>query len=134
MEKVAYVLWKPENVSADAFCAQLVHEVASQLGAHGAVDVQVSAVDDAVSAGGKIRLDGGEDAKDGFVTFWLEQSQEVAECEAVLASVSRKLAGYLVAESRPLVNPHAEPGARTPGFRPPLGLIVVRARSNRVKE
>jgi hypothetical protein len=116
MEKVAYALWKPENVSSDEFSVKLVHEVTTKLHAAGAVDVQVSAVDDAVSAGAKLRLDGGVEAKDAFVTFWLEQSQEVAECQALLANVSHKLAGYLVVESRPLVNPHAKLGARTPGF------------------
>ena len=116
MEKLAYVLWKPDTVSADSFRAQLVAEVAPSIAGAGAEKIQVSAVDDAVSAGEKIRRDGGVEAKNGFVTFWLEQSQEVAECEAILANVSRRLAGYLVVESRPLVNPQPEFGARTPGF------------------
>ncbi|MEE3332373.1 MAG: EthD domain-containing protein [Myxococcota bacterium] len=116
MEKLAYVLWKPEAQSSQAFRAQLVDEVAPQLRAAGAANVQISAVDDAVAAGEKLRLDGGVDAKDAFATFWLEQSQEAGDCQALLASVSSQLAGFLVVESRPLPNPHLKPGARTPGF------------------
>jgi hypothetical protein len=55
-------------------------------------------------------------AKAAFVSFWIEQSQERDGVERVLAGTCGRIAGYLVVESRPLVNRLARAGARTPGF------------------
>jgi hypothetical protein len=68
--------------------------------------------------------------KAGMVSFWLEQSQERAAHEHAIAEQTAAMAGYLVVESRPLINDgqRAAPGERTPGFsyvsciRPRTGL------------
>jgi len=118
MEKVVYALWKPAALAADDYRAKLVAELAPALAARGAIAVKVSAVDSAVAAGAKLRRDGGLPAKDALVSFWLEQSQDVGSCDALLAAHAAERAGYLVVESRPLVNAlHVvDPGERTPGF------------------
>jgi hypothetical protein len=75
-------------------------------------------VDDDVAAGAKLHLGKLDPRPSGQVSFWLEQSQERAACEALLADACSRSAGYLVVESRPLVNTtrRAPAGGRTPGF------------------
>jgi hypothetical protein len=85
----------------------------------GAAKLKLSVVDSAVAAGSGIRITpAGERAKDAFVSFWLEQSQERAAFEDVLRAACDALHGFLVVESCPMVNVQhtAPPGGRTPGF------------------
>jgi hypothetical protein len=73
-------------------------------------------VDDDVAAGEKLRLGKGSPPKAGFLSFWIEQAQDRGPAERVLAGTCGAHAGYLVVESRPLVNRSARAGARTQGF------------------
>ncbi|MEN8158572.1 MAG: hypothetical protein ABFS41_00715 [Myxococcota bacterium] len=115
MEKLAYVVWKRADEAEERFATRLLLEVAPRLRSR-TERLRISVVDDAVAAGAKLHL--GKLAPSGLVSFWLEQSQERAACEALLASACARVAGYLVVESRPLVNraQRAPAGARTPGF------------------
>jgi hypothetical protein len=117
MEKLAYVVWKRAGDADAAFATRLLGEVAPRLRALGA-RLRISVVDDDVAAGAALHLGKLEPRPAGLVSFWLEQSQERAACEALLANAASRTAGYLVVESRPLVNTkhRAPPGARTPGF------------------
>jgi hypothetical protein len=117
MEKLCYVLWKRAGEADGRFAQRLLEEGAPRLRSQ-VGKLRISVVDDDVAAGAKLRLGRQDPAKSGLVSFWLEQSQERAEAEAILASVSERIAGYLVVESRPLVNRRlrAPAGARTPGF------------------
>jgi hypothetical protein len=117
VEKLAYVVWKRGDEPEAAFAARLLGRAAPRLRSL-AEKLRVSVVDDDVAAGAKLRLGRQLPAKSGLVSFWLEQSQERAAAEAVLREACGNLAGYLVVESRPLVNrtQRAAPGARTPGF------------------
>ena len=117
MEKLAYVVWKRGGERDAAFARRLLEEAAPRL--RTCVEkLRVSVVDDAVAEGAKLRLGKQDPPKSGLVSFWLEQSQERAEAEAILATACGRSAGYLVVESRPLVNRtrRAPPGERTPGF------------------
>jgi hypothetical protein len=118
MEKVVYVVWKRAGQSDADFAAGLRAELPRALAAQGARGLSVSAVDDAVAAGAKLRLGKMDPPKSGIVAFWLEQSQEVGGCEEAIRAHCGKLAGYLVVESRPIVNTaqRAPAGQRTPGF------------------
>ena len=118
MEKVVYLLWKPDGVMPDAFRDQLVGDLAGELRGAGASALAISVADEAVAAGEALRMDGGEPHKDALVSFWLEQSQDVAACETRIAATSARIAGYLVVESRPIINreQRAPLGERTPGF------------------
>jgi hypothetical protein len=50
-----------------------------------------------------------------MVSFWMQNADDRAPCEAALAPHAKRLAGYLVVESRPLI--HDRPvGQRTPGM------------------
>jgi len=114
VEKLAYLVWKRQEDSDAAFARRLLEEIAPGLNAS-AERVRISVVDDAVASA---RLHLGKLAPTGLVTFWLEQSQENAACERLLRDGCGRVAGYLVVESRPLVNrsQRAPTGGRTPGF------------------
>ncbi len=118
MEKLVYVVWKQAASEDEAFKRELIGPVASRLRELGAGRLKVAVVDDAVRQGAGLRIGRMNPPKAGMVSFWLEQSQERAACERVLRDATAEVAGYLVVESRPLVNAtqRAQPGERTPGF------------------
>ena len=125
MEKLCYVVWKRDADSDERFKRRLLEEVAPRLRAS-AAKPRISVVDEDVAAGAKLHMGKLDPRPAGLVSFWLEQSQERSGCEALLASACERSAGYLVVESRPLVN-HAQraaPGARTPGFVLVTGIVA----------
>ena len=99
MEKLVYLLWKPDGVAPDAFRDQLVGDLAGELRGAGARALAISVVDGAVAAGEKLRLDGGEPHKDALLSFWLEQCQDVGDCESRIAATSARIAGSRVGRS-----------------------------------
>jgi hypothetical protein len=117
MEKLAYVAWKRAGEPDGRFQARLLEEVAPRLRAL-ATRLRISVVDGDVAAGARLHIGKLDPRPAGLVSFWLEQSQERSACEARIAASCDRCAGYLVVESRPLVNTarRAPPGARTPGF------------------
>jgi len=118
MEKLVYVLWRG-SAAPDAFARQLIDETGPALEATGARFVTVSVVDEAVADGASLRIGSMDPPKDAVVTFWLEESFHRADAERALQAAAGELAGYLVAESRPLRTPlerQGPPGGRTDGF------------------
>ena len=117
MEKLVYLVWRRAGEGDEAFKERLLGSVAPRLRAR-AEKLRISVVDDDVAAGARLRLGKLDPPKSGLVSFWLEQSQERGRCEAILQPACERIAGYLVVESRPLVNTtqRASAGARTPGF------------------
>ena len=118
MEKLVYVLWKRGEEESEAFKRRLLDEAAPRLCALPAElhRVRLSVVDDDVAAGEKLRLGRMSPPKAALLTCWIEQSQDRGGIERVLSGTCGAFAGYLVVESRPLVNHSARAGARTPGF------------------
>jgi hypothetical protein len=117
MEKLAYALFAPAGQDGNAFRKRL-QGAAPALVTAGASQLRLAVVDADVARGAKLRIGRMDPPKAALVTFWLEQCQERAEAEQALASHCDALAGYLVVESRPLVNDAQRAGAgeRTPGF------------------
>jgi hypothetical protein len=130
MEKIVYVVWKDPARSDEEFKLSLIGPLAARLRELGAPRLKICVVDGDVAAGAGLRIGRMDPAKSGLVSFWLEQSQERAAHERAIADHVARMAGYLVVESRPLVNHdhRAPPGERTPGFsfvsciRPRAGL------------
>lgn len=113
MEKLCYLLFvEPERSGAELRTA-LIEKAAPALRAAGARNLVVHVHDEPVAAGSPewkshppIRA---------MVSFWLENGDDRIPCEVALAPHARRLAGYLVVESRPLVHERPQ-GARTPGM------------------
>lgn len=117
MEKLVYCLWRPESVSRDDFAATLRSRLADDLQALGATRLRVYVADRAVDAGARLRLSAEPSHKEGYVSFWLEASQDRGRLEDRIASAAARIAGYLVVESRPVVAATGGPrGARSPGW------------------
>jgi hypothetical protein len=118
MEKLVYVLWRGDRDAVDV--PGNLHEVtAPALMEAGARFVKMSVVDDAVAAGEALRIGSQPADKDAVVSFWLEESIQRFDCEAIIAAAADTFAGYLVTESRPLRTPSVYlhgPGERTDGF------------------
>jgi hypothetical protein len=119
MEKVVYALWRPADDSVNSFTERLVGDVASRVLAFGVRGLQVNVADSAV-ADAMVRLAELDPQMEAVVSVWVETAMDSVRrpIEAVLASASSALAGYLVTESTPLRNSSrvARAGTRTDGF------------------
>lgn len=113
MEKLAYLVFDDAEASGDALRERLLARVGPALQAAGAHDVVVSVQDGPVAEGRPIR--NSDPPVRALVSFWLQSIDDRGPCEAALEGAGRRLAGYLVCESRPLVHERV-PGARSPGM------------------
>lgn len=115
MEKVAYLLWSPPTRSPDQFRERLLASVPTQFGRLGARRVKVCVTDSAVDAGAGLHL--GAHRPHALVTWWTDSSFDDRGCVDILASVTDRIAGYLVSESEPLrYAKRSRPGTRCDGF------------------
>ena len=116
MEKLLYVIWKPDDVPIERFRSDLLGPTAEKLIAAGARGLTVSLADERALPGLKIAQMPQPLA--GVVSVWLDTALHRAPVEAALARVTARLAGYLALESVPLVNTrHVAPlGERMPGL------------------
>jgi hypothetical protein len=119
MEKLAYVLWRPEGDSVEAFADRIRGDAARSLLDLGVRGLQVNVADDAVAAA-TVRLVELDPQMEAVVSVWIETVMDSVRqpIEDVLASAASKVAGYLVTESTPLRNTTraAALGERTDGF------------------
>jgi hypothetical protein len=129
MEKLVYVVWKPQSVAMGAFRDRLLGEVASQLVAAGAHQLAVSVADEHIEFAQRARMALIDPPVSGIVCFWLDSHLRRRPCDEILASATDHFASYLVVESRPIVNTtHRVPlGQRTPGVNT-VALIEVPSR------
>jgi hypothetical protein len=119
MEKVVYVLWRPEGDSIEAFAERLLGDVARsllELEIHG---LQVNVADAAV-ADAMVRLVEIDPQMEAVVSLWIDTVMDSGRrsIETVLGAAASRVEGYLVTESAPLRNTTrtAALGTRTEGF------------------
>jgi len=117
MEKMCYVVWKPEGVSDLAFRDRLVDETAKQILSAGAHKLSLLCPDETTPALAKNRITQMENPPCGMISAWVDISDDRGPIEAAIDEVTERMAGYLVVESVPLVNTThtARPSERTPG-------------------
>ncbi len=118
MEKLVYLLWKPEAASADAFRDQLLGAAAQALITAGASRLQINVSDSAVAPAAAMRLMNTRPLPDALVALWLHTHLDRKGAEMVLAAAAPRSAGYLVLDSEPIPNlkQRVEDGERTPGY------------------
>ena len=116
MEKAIYLLWKqPDQSLADWRDRMRGAQGAALLNA-GALSLQYNLVDDAVAAGGDLRIIT-QSPPDGFVAFWMHSANDRARCEQLLRDTHARIAGYLVTESSILHGAECRAaGERSQGF------------------
>ena len=117
MEKICYLVWKPEGVSDVDFRDQLVGETAKQILSGGAHKLSILCADETTPPLEKARITQMERPLGGMISAWVDLADDRAPIEAAIDRVTERKAGYLVVESVPLLNTtHTAPeGERTPG-------------------
>lgn len=124
MEKVIYVLWRPEGLSTEAFAATLHGSLAPRILELDPLGLQLNVLDEAVEAGAALVPDGlrrrsEEAAGEALVSIWCHSAAPVRRSpfDELLLSTGLRWAGYLVSESALLVDPApTRPGHRSRGF------------------
>ena len=118
MEKLCYVLWKPPEMTGDAFRDALLADVAPSLLAGGVRGLSLLAADAEAESVARARMTHMDDPIAGMLSVWLDSVDDRRSIETALAPCVRRVAGYLVTESVPLRNTtHRAPvGSRTPGI------------------
>jgi len=114
VEKLIYVVWKPDDVAVEGFREELLSRTGAALLGLGVRALSVTLADERAVPGLRItRL-----SPTGFISLWVDTALDRAPIEAALGGVSARLAGYLALESVPLVSPHPAPptGERLPGL------------------
>ena len=117
MEKLVYVLWKRELDSPADFKEAMLGDVSKRFLELGVHKLSFNIVDDVAESVASARLTKLDPPVAGTVSFWLDMADDRPPYEQALARATSRSAGYLVAESVPLVNTThtAALGERTPG-------------------
>ena len=114
MEKLVYMIHQAESFPGADLRLALIDKVAPTLRDAGARFISVNVEDEHVAEGAGVRISHAAPPIRAMLAFWLENSDDRGPCESALAPHALEIAGYLVAESRPLV--HSPPvGERAPG-------------------
>ncbi|MFP6638988.1 MAG: EthD domain-containing protein, partial [Myxococcota bacterium] len=114
MEKLVYLISREREASGEALRKSLMEGSIPLLRAAGAERISLNVEDEDVAAGHGVRISHGDPPIRAMVSFWMENSDDRGPCERALLAEGEELAGYLVAESRPLVH-DPEPGKRSRG-------------------
>jgi hypothetical protein len=113
VEKLMYLVFQEPEADGEALRAALLEKAVPALREAGSRYVTVHVQDQAVAAGQALRKS--DPPIRAMVSFWLENCDDRGACETALASHAKQLAGYLVAESRPMIH-EREQGQRSPGM------------------
>ena len=113
MEKLVYLIFQEADLPGSELRAGLLGKAAPALRAAGAREITVNVQDDEVARGTPMRRS--DPPIRAMVSFWMHDADDRGPCEDALGEHARRLAGYLVLESRPLVH-EAPTGRRTPGM------------------
>ena len=118
MEKVCYVLWKPEARTAADFAAALLGPVVERIARISRGPLSLLVADAAAEAVAKARIQRTTPAVAGMLSLWLDSVDARGAVEDALAPATARHAGFLVTESVPVENrTHRAPlGQRTPGI------------------
>ena len=113
MEKLVYLIFHDADCPGAELRADLIEQTVPALRAGGAREIAVNVQDEDVASGTPMRRS--DPPIRAMVSFWMQNADDRGACEDALAARARRLAGYLVVESRPLVH-ETRKGGRTPGM------------------
>ena len=123
MEKLFYVLWRPEALPEAAWADRLLG-LAAPLAGHGAQRVRIGIPDVPVPDDDPYEAMRAT-APSGFVSFWLNTAGQRAAAERMVAQAAGRCAGYAVLESTVLGNPAPAEAAREDGFLQVCGFAAL---------
>jgi hypothetical protein len=117
MEKLCYVVWRPEAAAAEDFAAELRGPVAERIARTSRGPLSLLVADDAAEAVAKARIQRTTPPVAGMLSVWLDSVDQRGPVEDALSGSTARHAGFLVTESVPIANrTHRAPrGQRTHG-------------------
>ncbi len=104
MEKLVYLITREADLPGADLRGALIEKGVPALREAGASRISVNVEDEEVAQGTGVRIRRSVPPIRAMVSFWMQNSDDRAPCEAALAAEAASLAGYLVVESRPLVH------------------------------
>jgi len=113
MEKLVYLLFQDPGVPGSKIRQGVIDEAVPAMREAGASHITLHVQDEDVDGGRPVRRS--DPPIRAMVSFWLQNSDDRGPCEQALGALAPRIAGYLVAESRPLVH-ETNPGGRTDGM------------------
>lgn len=118
MEKLVYLLWKPDELPLQRLREQLLGVASGPLAGLARRPLSLLLADEWTEPVAKARISRSEPPIAGSLSLWLDCVDLRHPLEAWLAECGVRAAGYLVTESVPIRNEsqHAPPGERTPGI------------------
>lgn len=116
MEKLIYVVWKQDGASLQSFRQEMLGGTAGQLIELGARGLAMDLTDELTVQG--MRITQMAEPMAGMISIWMDTALRRGPLEVALARVTKRLVGYLVLESVPIVNTKhvVPPGERLPGL------------------
>jgi hypothetical protein len=118
VEKLAYLLWKPEGQTTGAFRRHCLDHLAEAVKQAGASHIRCMIADDDVAAAQGSRIVSQPPAFDAMLSFWVDTAVSAPAFNALMAPATSRYSGFLVTESEPLRNTRfpAREGMRTHGM------------------
>jgi hypothetical protein len=104
VEKLIYLLWKPEIITDIDWHKQLSRKLVPDLRAVGASKFRLNLPDADVAAAEPMRMTNQAPLPDALLSFWMTSSTQRYPAEKILAASAARIAGYSVCESEPLPN------------------------------
>ncbi|WP_274642299.1 EthD domain-containing protein [Pseudomonas serbica] len=117
MEKIILTLWKPAQLNAGQWRADLLG-LRDALVAAGAKNIRVMLVDEAVAAASAQRITNSAAPLDGMLSLWLDSASQWPAIKTLVAPLTSRLEAYLVVESEPYPE---ERQARSALYQVPVG-------------
>jgi hypothetical protein len=117
MEKIILTLWKPAQLNAGQWRADLLG-LRDALVAAGAKNIRVMLVDEAVAAASAQRITNSAAPLDGMLSLWLDSASQWPAIKTLVTPLTSRLEAYLVVESEPYPE---ERQARSALYQVPVG-------------
>lgn len=104
MEKLIYLLHKPENITCAHWKEQLLKCIPPSLRSAGASNFRLNLADDDVAGANAMRMTSQPPLPDALLSFWVSSAANRRAIEICLATLAASVTGYSVCESEPLPN------------------------------
>ena len=102
MEKLVYLLWKPDDTADNVWHQQLTQTLIPALRIAGAHRFRLNLADAGVAGADSMRMACQSPLPDALLSFWMNSSHERHPAEKALSAQAKQIAGYSVCESEPL--------------------------------
>jgi len=104
VEKMIYLLWKPDNIIEADWHKTLSQNLVRNLRETGANRFRLNLSDMDVDSAASMRMTNQPPLPDAILSFWMSSATQRHTAEKILLTLAARIAGYSVCESEPLPN------------------------------